>query len=333
MKNQEKRMGKNDEAVTVGMHIIEKAIGKKPRKPQTYDMRKRMGTPEDLEFCKNYDERIAEWEAKYDDFRKKQIEENKKYKELEDKIEVKKVPPIIPNHKGVLADFNSFYKIINKVEFNPKNPFSNTDEPLQYIYTLIFYFLKDERFFKSPLLRKDLSEPSFDKGTLSIGGYGCGKTSTWNALLASFKNHVDYIKKQKPSNQDELVKMFHLNKCISSDIVHKYTVCKDKNMIDDLLRPLMSYTPLYIDDILREQDASNFGKLNIFLTVLTHRADRGYKSHLSLNYKEKNVNGLVENASVEESLLQFRERYDGRVHDRLFGMYNIIELTGKSFRR
>ena len=104
-------------------------------------------------------------------------------------------------------------------------------------------------------------------------------------------------------------------------------------MIDDLLRPLMSYTPLYIDDILREQDASNFGKLNIFLTVLTHRADRGYKSHLSLNYKEKNVNGLVENASVEESLLQFRERYDGRVHDRLFGMYNIIELTGKSFRR
>lgn len=328
-------MGKNDEAITVGMHLIEQKIGKKPRKPQTYEMRKRLGTPEDLEFCKNYDDRLAEWEKKYEKLRQEQIEEAKKYKAMEKKLVVKEVPPIIPNAKKIFQDFSMFYKAQNKVEFNPKNPYSKTDEPLQYIYTLIFYFLKDERFFKSPLLRTDLSNPSFDKGTLSIGGYGCGKTSTWNALLASFNNHLDYIKRllDKPSNAKELFEMFQLNKCVSSDIVHKYTTCKDKTLLDELLRPLMSFIPLYIDDILREQDANNFGKLNVFLTVLTHRADRGHKSHLTMNYKEIVVDGNIENASVEESLLQFRERYDGRVHDRLFGMYNIIELSGKSFRR
>lgn len=329
----EKRMGRNDEAVTVAMHLIEKEIGKKPRKPQTYELRKRMATKEDLEFCKRYDDRLSEWNKKYEKLRKKQVEEAKKYRAMEDKLVIKEVPPIIPNHKNVLADFYAFYKAVNKVDFNAKNPYSNSDEPLQYIYTLIFYFLKDDRFFKSPLLRKDLSKPSFDKGTLTIGGYGCGKTSTWNALLASFKNHLKYIKGHKPSNEKELFEMFQINKCVSSEIVHKYTTCKDKSMLDDLLRPLMSYIPLYVDDILREQDANNFGKLNIFLTVLTHRADRNYKSHLSLNYKEINVNGEIQNASVEESLMQFRERYDGRVHDRLFGLYNIIELTGKSFRR
>lgn len=324
----------------VGMYLLEKVIGKRPRKPQTYEMRKRMGTAEDLAFCKEYDDRIEKWE------KDAEIERNRVNKKREAELEaiknfkIKENPEINPDAKKLYADFKELYKIINKKSFNTKNPYSDSQEPIQYIFTLIYYFLKDERFFKSPLLRKDLSEPSFDKGTCTVGGYGCGKTSTWNTLIRVFSYLIKHVRKEMPKNEKELIKNFDLNSCISSDVVNTYNTTKEKTMINELLNPLKSHKDLYIDDILREQDASNFGKINIFLMVLTHRADRNYRSHLTLNYIEefeekliKNVKTKVPIQNTEKALAQFRDRYDGRIHDRIFGGFNIIELKGKSFRR
>jgi DNA replication protein DnaC len=313
--------------------IISEIIGKKPRMPQTYAMRRIRNNPEDIEFCDSIDKRISEWDKKADKVRKQKTIEKKKNIKLSDDFVVKKIPPIILKPEQIYADFIRVYKILSKKDFQEKNPYSETDEPYLYVKTLIYYFMKDDRFFKSPLLRKDLSEPSFEKGTLSIGGYGCGKTTTFNALLFCFKNFLKHVEKTTPENQKELKNKYSVNKCISSEIVHRYDTAISKHDLNEILKPLIGSTDLYVDDIMREKDAQNFGKNNIFLNVLTIRADRDYKSHLSMNPVEIKVNDEITFKNTEESLQEFRIRYDGRIHDRLFGNYNIIELTGKSFRR
>ena len=314
----------------IGNTMISKIIGKRPRIPQTYAMRKLRGTPADIKFCENVEKRIADWEKKYEELRLKTLKEREATRLEHENFKVKEVPPIIINAQNILDDFKVLFKKINGKEFNEKNPYSGTNEPLQYICTLIYYFMRHDRFFESPLLRKDLSEPSFDKGTLSIGGYGCGKTSVFNALFAAFRNHIEFVKNKRPSNEKEIISKYDVRSCVSSEVVNDYNSTKIAN---DVIHPLLSSKPLYIDDILREEDANNFGKLNIFKTVLTHRADRDYKTHLTTNYHEVENNGKVEFLNTQDSLLEFRNRYDGRVHDRLFGTYNIIELKGKSFRR
>ena len=311
--------------------ILEQIIGKRPRKPQTYEMRKKLGTPEDLAFCERYDERIAEWEAKAEEVRKKTLEQRQK--DIQEGIDYKpkENPPIKVLYKNVLDDFLQAYPKFNleKKDFSFINPYSDSKEPEYLIHTLICYFLKNDKFFNSPLLNTKLSKPSFNKGLLIIGGYGNGKTTVMQTLIFCFSQFIKYIQKTKPSNEKELFEQFKINQCVSSDIVNQYNLAEDKGHMDYILNPLMSKIQLYIDDILREQIANNFGKRNIFLDVLTHRADRGFKTHLTLNPKE--VDGKV--LSTEESLFMFRDQYDGRVHDRLFGLYNIIELTSKSFRR
>ena len=315
---------------TAGDFIISKIIGKKPRVPQTYELRKSRGTEEDIEFCKRIDSRVADWNEKADKIRNQQMLDNAKDKAEKDAFVVKEVPPIIATKLHILNDFKSLYKQIYKRDFNEYNPYSDSDEPVQYVFTLVCYFTKDERFFDSPLLRKDLSEPSFHKGTLSIGGYGCGKTSTFLTLLTAFRNHVKFAKEKRPVNLKEILNKFDINSCVSTEVVNEYITAKDKGLMNSIMTPLMSSKQLYIDDIIREDDAFNFGKNNIFKKVLTHRSDRDYKTHLTLNPLIKD-NGETEDINI--SLMQFNTRYDGRVHDRLFGNYNIIELKGKSFRR
>lgn len=311
--------------------ILEQIIGKKPRKPQTYEMRLKRGEEKDIEFCKNYDERISEWEAKAEEVRLKAVEERKKDLQDAKDFKVKENPPVNVRYKDVLEDFIKAYPRFNldKSEFSFINPYSESKEPEYLVHTLICYFLRNEKFLNSPLLNTELSKPSFNKGLLIIGGYGNGKTSVMQTLIFCFSQFVKYIEQIKPSNKKELYEQFKINQCISSDIVNQYNLAGDKSHMDYILNPLMSKEQLYIDDILREQIGNNFGKRNIFLDVLTHRADRGFKTHLTLNYKEDGEDVL----STEDSLYMFRDKYDGRVHDRLFGLYNIIELKSKSFRR
>jgi len=331
MKNH--RMNKKDDALPISMHLVHEKIGKKPRKPHSYDMRKQRGEPYDLEFCENYDKKIAKWEEKFEKLREESLKEKEKNDKLKETIVVKENPEVIPDYKLIVDDFFRMYKLQNKKDFSKTNPYSNNEEPIQYLYTLIFYFLRDDRFFRSPLLRKDLSKPSFDKGTLTIGGYGVGKTSTWNALIACFDFYVKIFNKTKPKNLKDLINTFEINKCVSSEIVNRFNRT-DKKIAQDIITPLMSYKPLYIDDILREVNANNFGIVNIFLNVLTHRGDKEHKCHLTMNYSEaKDSKNNIIFEDAEKSIMKFQERYDGRVHDRIYGNCNIIELKSKTFRR
>lgn len=321
------------EAQKISDVILEQIIGKKPRKPQTYELRKRLNTPEDNEFCKNYEDRIAEWELKAEEVRKKQLQERQEDLKASEEFVLKESPVIRVELNDLIFDVKQLFKIQNKVDFKPINVYSGNNEPELLLYTLAYYFLKRDNFFKSPLLNSKISTPSFDKGLLIVGGYGVGKTSLMLAFSGAMNNFIKSIKKQKPSNLSQLTSDLEIRYSVSSDVVNKFNTALSKEEIAEIINPLLSRTQLYIDDILREQMGNNFGTRNIFLDVLTHRADRGYKTHLTLNYKEE----VIKNESVfydtEETLKLFKTKYDGRVYDRLFGLYNIIELTSKSFRR
>jgi DNA replication protein DnaC len=53
--------------------------------------------------------------------------------------------------------------------------FLETDKSKSYVSLIFYYFLKSKKFFEHENLRPNLSEPSFNKGLLIIGGYGVGK--------------------------------------------------------------------------------------------------------------------------------------------------------------
>jgi len=120
---------KKSEPKQIGIHLLENVIGKRPRKPQTYEVRKKLGTPEDLAFCKNYDDRIEKWEKDAEKQRKRVLNERKYINEASKNFKVKENPEIIPNVKALYSDFKEIYKRVNKKEFNSKNPYSNSEEP------------------------------------------------------------------------------------------------------------------------------------------------------------------------------------------------------------
>jgi DNA replication protein DnaC len=192
-----------------------------------------------------------------------------------------------------------------------KRPFIKIEGvTIKNLEPLIYYFSKDERFFDCENLRKDLSVPSFDKGLLIIGNFGNGKTSTMKVFEKIFKGIPEVGFKGYSAN--EVVTMFE--KC-STDADREY-------FENQLWRGIR-----YFDDLKTERIASNFGKVNIFKEIIEERYNRKAKTHVTCNFKKDHPDDI--NAALDE----FEDKYDGRVYDRLFEMYNIIEFKGKSFRK
>lgn len=174
---------------------------------------------------------------------------------------------------------------------------------------LFLYFLQHEDFFSCENLRKDLSEPSFKKGILIIGGYGVGKTNFMKVFEEIFKNYRD-LRFKYYSSKDVVLEYNH---CQTPDDKSSYFF--------DLQRPV-----LYLDDINSENIASNYGKVEIIEEILMNRCELNLKTFASCNYtSEKNC--------ASQTLLDLGERYGGRLFDRFHEMFNIIEFHGQSFRR
>jgi DNA replication protein DnaC len=177
---------------------------------------------------------------------------------------------------------------------------------------LIYYFSKDERFFTCENLSR-LSEPSFDKGILIIGNFGNGKTSTMKVFEKIFKGIPNLGFKTFSAN--EAVTMFEKCTGDEADILRKE------------FEKLMWHGTRCFDDLKTERIASNYGKVNIFKEILEERYRLGSKTFLICNYKEGCENDLQ--AAIDE----LGEKYGGRVWDRVYEMFNIIEFKGKSFRK
>ncbi len=251
------------------------------------------------------------------DEQKKQIEEyeNRNRSESPEQIEKTKkylqglLVPVEKKEFSISAKelwvlFKSHFQITNN------KPFEITEFTIKNIEPIIYYFSKDERFFECDNLKKELSVPNFDKGLLIIGNYGNGKTSIMKVFENIFKGIVGVGFKGYSANK--VVTMFE--KC-SSDV--------DR----DEFEKIMWRGTRYFDDLKTERIASNFGKVNIFKEIIEERYNRKSKTYVTCNYKKDFPDDL--NAALDE----FEDKYEGRVYDRIFEMFNIIEFKGKSFRK
>ena len=191
-------------------------------------------------------------------------------------------------------------------------PFLKTPETIQNLEPILYYFAKDERFFKCANLTR-LSEPSFDKGLLIIGAFGNGKTSVMKVFESIFKGIKGTGFKGYSAN--EVVTIFE-------KISNEDNECTRKEFESIMFNGIR-----YFDDLKTERIASNYGKVNIFKDILEERYNRNSKTHITCNFKE----GF--NGNIKVGIDEFGEKYGGRVYDRVFEMCNIIEFKGKSFRK
>lgn len=203
------------------------------------------------------------------------------------------------------ALWNDFVKTFYKM--HGKKLKKNIDV-INNLKILFYYFLNEEKFFECENLRKDISNPSFDKGLLIIGGYGLGKTDYLRVFEAIFQqyNHLKF--------------KFYPSKKLVQDFENCQTPIDKQDFFWDTERKL-----IFIDDINSEREASNYGKVDVIEEILYNRYDKRLKTYTTCNYSTS-VN------CAKRTLEDLGRRYGGRIYDRFFEMFNIIEFQGKSFR-
>lgn len=187
--------------------------------------------------------------------------------------------------------------------------FKNDIEALTSLKTLVYYFTEDKRFFKSPNLRSQLSTPNFAKGLLIVGGYGNGKSSMFEVLRTIFCTFKDYAFKSYNANT----------------VIEMYETANGYHEKEEFWNHVLKGR-CHFDDVKTERPASNYGKTNLFKDILEKRYDSRLKTYITCNYHEQYPNDL------SKAINEFGEKYGGRVHDRLFEMFNILEFNGKSYR-
>lgn len=216
---------------------------------------------------------------------------------------------IIITKKLLWKNFLPFY------HHTANKPFDQTPAALSNIGPIINYFAQDPDFFNSPNLIKRVGnselKPNFNKGLLIIGNYGNGKTTVMRALSKMF-DHFQMPMRFRSVNAHEIVTQYET---LSSP--------GDK----DLFFERYKCAGLHIDDVKKEEKASNYGKVEIIRSILEKRYDSNSKTFLTCNYREGDSN-----ENVADGLLEFGERYGEHIYDRLFEMFNIIQFTGQSFR-
>lgn len=195
-----------------------------------------------------------------------------------------------------------------------KYDFIITKESNELFYTILLYFFENERFFNSPclIIPKD-NIPSFNKGLLIMGNTGVGKTSIHLGLEQVFKKNINFNPK------------IHFKPMTAGEVVNEYERINTPEEREDFFKKHQSGFRFY-DDIKSEDDASNFGKVNIFKKILHLRNAKGSKTIITCNYNSSYPNDF------EKGLDEFGIRYDERIYDRLFSDFNFIQASGKSFR-
>ncbi|WP_027381858.1 hypothetical protein [Epilithonimonas caeni] len=248
---------------------------------------------------------------------------------------------ILPELKPI--DVESFYsRFLEAFEFFNGKKFDenvNDGECRKLARTLCAYLIGKKDFLRSPLLNRDVSEPSLNKGILMIGGKGIGKTT----IMKTFKEMFLYASNPnyKPLTVQDIEGTHQiLNRYIQRDkmsfgfhtaneVVDAYEAIEDSKEQENF-NIKYSQGFRYFDDIMTEEVASRYGKRDIFRTIFEKRYSNHAKTMVSINYHDEQE-GKQKN--LEKTLTAFGNRYGDRVFDRSFEMYNIIELKGDSLRK
>ena len=241
-----------------------------------------------------------------------ELEKVKEYENIKPSVDLankRRRDKLIINTKLIWQNFLPFYTV------NERKPFNQTPDATANIAPIIKYFAKDPEFVNCERLVKRVGqtdlEVSLDKGLLIVGSFGNGKTSIMRALSRMF-NHYQMPMAFKSVNAHDIVTEFEsINNPGDKDLFYERYKCK----------------ALHIDDVKKEQKASNYGVLEVIRVILEKRYDAGLTTFITCNYREKD-----HTQSLDDALVEFGDRYGEHIYDRLFQMFNIIEFKGKSFR-
>jgi len=260
---------------------------------------------------------------------KKYLEEYAEYeKNLDNHLSAlpKKEEIILPELKPVNVEslydvFKSAFKYFQRKDFDET---ANDSEARQLARTLCTYFSEKPAFLRSPLLNHK-SEPSLQKGLMIIGGYGTGKTSILNTFHQMFKISQSMPMQVKDiEGTEQLLGRYKMGfgYFTANDLVKTFEAISDPQD-KEIFWSRHSKGTKYFDDVMTEATASNYGKIEIFKDLFEMRYSTGAKTLISLNYA----------GTLDETLDEISKKYGERVYDRIFEMFNIIELKGESLRK
>ncbi|MFN3968496.1 hypothetical protein [Flavobacterium sp.] len=223
--------------------------------------------------------------------------------------------PLIHKETITPLEMNDFHLIFSKTfKLINKRNFEFTEESKNLYNTLVHYFYGMDDFYESPCLIKDKNNPSLDKGLIIIGNPGVGKSAILKTFEYIFWNLCIF-------NPNFSFKMISANDMVSQfESLQNPLERKEFNS-------LMGKAFKCFDDLKSEREASNFGKVNVMKEVLFNRYDNESRTIITCNYDDNFPD------DYEKSLDEFGIKYDSRIYDRIFEMFNIIEVKGKSFRR
>lgn len=246
----------------------------------------------------------------------------------------KKKDIILPELKPIKAIslyelFKKNFPLVNGKEFDEN---VNNGESKELAFTLIAYFLKRAKFYKSPLINKQ-SVPSLEKGLAIIGEPGIGKT----AILRTFYEIFKYAS-EKPllvkdiEGTDQLLGRYNLFFKFNSvdEVVKQYEAANRHSKESDRDHYLSLFYKRYehgingFDDLLSEDLAKNYGSVDIMKKILSERYVNKSTTFLTLNYYGEDV---------RETIKEIQNRYGDRLYDRFFESFNIIELQGITLRK
>ncbi|WP_234110157.1 hypothetical protein [Chryseobacterium sp. R2A-55] len=261
---------------------------------------------------------------------KRYQEQEKRYQENLAKYQKsipQKEPVVLPELRPI--DFESFYgRFLEAFNFFNGKDFdesANNSEGRMLARTIAAYLLKKKGFFKYPILNQK-SKPNIDKGLMIIGDYGTGKTS----IIKTFHQMIR-LANSKPLGvydvdvTNQFLKRYKLGfgYHTTNEVVKAFESISNPEE-KEIFWKRMSTGMKYFDDVMTENTASNYGKIEVFKDIFEMRYVTGAKTIISMNYS---------GSSVDDTLDAIGTKYGQRVYDRMFEMFNIIELKGKSLRK
>lgn len=207
-------------------------------------------------------------------------------------------------------DFLSYFNYVFKKLYQKDLILDRDSEA--FLKTLIQYFFRNYEFFQSPCLKKTLNIPSFEKGLLIIGNPGLGKSK----FLKTFEIIFKKLSYHNPN--------FYFTFSDVNDIVTEFEALETSEK-DNFFQKQSNGFKCY-DDVKSERKASNFGIVNLIQEIIQYRYNKNRKTIIICNFNDAHPENF------QEALNEFGIKYGSRVFDRIYEMFNLIEVTGISKR-
>lgn len=262
---------------------------------------------------------------------KKYAEELKKYEEQTEKIKADakvkqpevEIPPLdLMDPESLYFVFKEGFKAIHGKEFDES---ANDFESRKFAKTICAYFAKRKSFLKSPLLNQK-SIPSLEKGLMIIGSYGTGKTAVMETFDKIFKfafSNPIFVHDRTAAWHPLARYALNFGYFTANSVVKTFERLSDGDEKEAFWKTHRQGRKYY-DDIMTEKTGSNYGKLEVFKDIFEERYATKCTTFVSLNYSGH---------TFESTMEAIADKYGERVYDRIFEMFNVIELRGESLRK